>query len=416
MRTLLVSLFLIIISPTLFGQSITIGEDGIVRCKDVAIGTTEEISGDTYEVVNRDLLIQRRDEGADLSKVCTSLINDMDRLFYMSVINHDIGNWDVSSVNNMRQMFRSSTFNKDISKWDVSSVTNMSGMFMQSDFNQSISDWNVNSVKDMSSMFSLSKFNGDISSWDVSNVTNLVDMFFSSPFNNDISNWNVSSVTDMSYMFNISSFNQNISNWDVSQVTAMVSMFDGAPFNQDIGGWDVANVTDMGSMFKEASSFNQDIGGWDVANVTNMDYMFNDAKSFNQNLSDWCVPKINEAPINFKLGSAMPKNNFSPIWGTCASVNIENEEIIPDAYKLNQNYPNPFNPSTQIHYALPEATRVTLEVFNNVGQKVMELLNGQKSAGLHTATFDASGLSSGVYLYKLTTPSFTETKKMLLIK
>jgi len=59
---------------------------------------------------------------------------------------------------------------------------------------------------------------------------------------------------------------------------------------------------------------------------------------------------------------------------------------------------------------------VTLEVFTSVGQKVMELVNGQQSAGYHTATFDASGLSSGVYLYKLTTPSFTQTKKMLLIK
>jgi hypothetical protein len=94
----------------------------------------------------------------------------------------------------------------------------------------------------------------------------------------------------------------------------------------------------------------------------------------------------------------------------------ESEDLHILRYTLSQNYPNPFNPYTQIHYALPEATEVTLEVFNSIGQKVMELVNSQKSAGLHTATFDASGLSSGVYLYKLTTPSFTQTKKMLLIK
>ena len=70
----------------------------------------------------------------------------------------------------------------------------------------------------------------------------------------------------------------------------------------------------------------------------------------------------------------------------------------------------------QIQYVLPEASLVTLEVLNSVGQKVTELVNTHKPAGHHTATFDASGLSSGVYLYKLTTPSFTQTKKMLLIK
>ena len=93
-----------------------------------------------------------------------------------------------------------------------------------------------------------------------------------------------------------------------------------------------------------------------------------------------------------------------------------NIKVLPAEFALHAAFPNPFNPSTQIQYALPEATQVTLEVFNSVGQKVMELVNGQKTAGLHTATFDASGLSSGVYLYKITTPSFTETKKMLLIK
>ena len=85
-------------------------------------------------------------------------------------------------------------------------------------------------------------------------------------------------------------------------------------------------------------------------------------------------------------------------------------------YQLHQNYPNPFNPTTQIHYTLPVPAQVTLEVFNSIGQKVMELVNSQKPAGYHIEIFDATRLSSGVYFYKLTTPSFTETKRMLLIK
>jgi len=108
-----------------------------------------------------------------------------------------------------------------------------------------------------------------------------------------------------------------------------------------------------------------------------------------------------------------------PIVADFRNKEVTNSEVDSkksQSFRLYQNYPNPFNPSTQIHYALPEATHVTLVVFNSVGQKVMELVNGQQSAGYHTATFDASGLSSGVYLYKLTTPSFTQTKKMLLIK
>ena len=85
-------------------------------------------------------------------------------------------------------------------------------------------------------------------------------------------------------------------------------------------------------------------------------------------------------------------------------------------YQLHQNYPNPFNPITQIQYTLPVPSQVTLEVFNSLGQKVMELVNSQQSAGYHTEIFDATRLSSGIYFYKLTTLSFTETKRMLLIK
>ena len=85
-------------------------------------------------------------------------------------------------------------------------------------------------------------------------------------------------------------------------------------------------------------------------------------------------------------------------------------------YELYQNYPNPFNPTTRIQYALPEFTNVKIEIFNSLGQKLAELVNEQQNAGIHEIIFKSEGLSTGVYLYKLTTPFFTESKKMLLIK
>ena len=98
------------------------------------------------------------------------------------------------------------------------------------------------------------------------------------------------------------------------------------------------------------------------------------------------------------------------------------EVAIPKDFAVSQNYPNPFNPSTKIDYQVPVDAKVILEVYNITGQKVVELVNQEQSAGYYTVDFGASKLSSGVYIYRLaasdkaTGNNFSSIKKMILLK
>lgn len=94
----------------------------------------------------------------------------------------------------------------------------------------------------------------------------------------------------------------------------------------------------------------------------------------------------------------------------------ENSEAGPQQFALSNNYPNPFNPTTVISYQLPTSSQVTLKVFDMLGREVAILVNGRVSAGQHEVQFDASQLSSGIYIYRLQTGEFIQTKKMMLIK
>lgn len=97
----------------------------------------------------------------------------------------------------------------------------------------------------------------------------------------------------------------------------------------------------------------------------------------------------------------------------------EIEAPLPTEFKLEQNYPNPFNPETKIRFAIPQSEKVTLRVYNELGQEVAKILEGKEMhPGTYEETFNASeyGLASGVYFYRLSIGGSSETKKMILVK
>ena len=92
------------------------------------------------------------------------------------------------------------------------------------------------------------------------------------------------------------------------------------------------------------------------------------------------------------------------------------ENLIAEEYLLGQNYPNPFNPVTKIKYQIPELIFVTLKTYDVLGIEIANLVSEEKTAGSYEIEFNATGLPSGIYFYRIQAGNFIETKKMILLK
>jgi len=104
------------------------------------------------------------------------------------------------------------------------------------------------------------------------------------------------------------------------------------------------------------------------------------------------------------------------LWGIATDVSDPFEDQLPKSYTLFEAYPNPFNPSTTIRYALPRDSRVTLAVFNMLGQPIVELVDDYLPAGYYDVRFDGSELTSGVYFSRLQANDFVATRRLVLMK
>ncbi len=148
-----------------------------------------------------------------------------------------------------------------------------------------------------------------------------------------------------------------------------------------------------------------------------------------------CLPPPVDNGPNYTITSACGSSSFTRVDGADATDELSAEQTqaaeenaaaaetpaLPDGFALLQNYPNPFNPATKIAFELPEATQVTVRIFNSLGEQIRTLADGQYAAGRHELNWngddDRGGkMSSGVYFYQMITPTFRESKRMLLAK
>ena len=159
-------------------------------------------------------------------------------------------------------------------------------------------------------------------------------------------------------------------------------------------------------------------GAWVYGNAT-------DPNDFDRKKYDWLRDSLNCAyPTTSALFTGAVKsfpvgdlNWFPTSKSQWLVTDVEPvSSVIPSAFQLQQNYPNPYNPSTTIQYSIAQKSHVTLEIFNVLGQSVAHLVDGELTAGTYHSTFDASRLSSGVYMYRLQAGDFVQTQKMILMK
>lgn len=145
-----------------------------------------------------------------------------------------------------------------------------------------------------------------------------------------------------------------------------------------------------------------------------LDMVFHDSDSPNQRDGAYSY-----SPNNFDNSWSSPENwYFTWIGDTNKVATAIGDPVkgVVREFNLQQNYPNPFNPVTNIQYTVPSAGKVSLTVYNIVGQKIATLVNSKQTAGIYTVQFDGAGLASGVYFYKLEAQNHVQVNKMLLVK
>ncbi|MCA9784296.1 MAG: T9SS type A sorting domain-containing protein [Candidatus Delongbacteria bacterium] len=196
--------------------------------------------------------------------------------------------------------------------------------------------------------------------------------------------------------------NQGITGWDAINYVAICGPWNNWPWDLVPPQYQFANAG--GTLFSGTVTFTSG-----SARSITYKYGINGSDNESGFQADW-VTVIDDTNPTFTINNEF--GSLGDLWGTTA-VNPASQ---PRTFELGEAYPNPFNPSTVIEFSLVRPAVVELTVFNMMGQAVATLASGMHQAGNHTTSFDAAGLSSGVYFYTLKANGMSETRKVLLVK
>jgi len=150
-----------------------------------------------------------------------------------------------------------------------------------------------------------------------------------------------------------------------------------------------------------------------------VDLSYDNAELLNAGLGNYPLGDLDWFPTqkaNWEMTKDLEYADINSALTTGIITGVEGQANVVNKFELAQNYPNPFNPTTVISYTIPEASEVTLKVYDVLGKEVATLVNGFQAANSYKVNFNAASLSTGVYIYKIEAGNFSMTKKMLLLK
>lgn len=191
---------------------------------------------------------------------------------------------------------------------------------------------------------------------------------------------------------------------------------------------DLSKYTYENQQMKESVAQEWDIDANDWVNASKTIYSYENGKVSEFLYQEWDGETWSNAFRNSIIDNELEYINLTQLWDGTEWMNWSriiyiyrmttsvNDSERPASYKLEQNFPNPFNPSTTINFSLSDAQHVSLKIYNVLGQVVSTLVNEEVSAGSHSVKFNAAGLSSGIYYYRIETAGISETRGMMLLK